>query len=164
MTKEEALNKIKELEKYVKELDKPVGYKDDEIFLLSIEEYERYMTNIPIINTWWWLRSPGYHSKGAAGVSSGGDLDVYGCYVLDADGAVRPALRYSNLKSKIVKSEIAKDRFIFNDFPFRIIDEDNEIAIAEVPIVFDKFDNESNDYENSDIRMRLLDWVKGAGE
>lgn len=43
-------------------------------------------------NCWWWLRSPGSHSRAAVDVSRGGNVDYGGAYVLSRSGAVRPAL------------------------------------------------------------------------
>ena len=86
----------------------------DRVFLLSIEEAQRYFPNnearqcIPtpyaIANgayvtddvktcCWWWLRSPGNRSINAAIVNYGGSLSFYGSWVFSSDGAVRPSLR-----------------------------------------------------------------------
>ena len=80
----------------------------DKVFLLSIEEFERYFDSIDAIRgtdycfaqgafrshfgfCWWWLRSPSNKAKCATGVGT------YGTITLDRetnreDGAVRPAL------------------------------------------------------------------------
>jgi len=99
----------------------------DKIFLLSLEEADEYFGNSGDyknkrkINSywfsnkydadraakydeksdstdWWWLRSPGYSSFGAAYVGNGGVVDVDGYGVFYLSGGVRPALRV-NLKS-----------------------------------------------------------------
>ena len=137
-----------------------IGYKDDDIFLLSKEEYEYYEDKIPHENCWWWLRSPGPNQHDAALVFYDGSVIYGGRSVVRDYCAVRPALKYSNLESQIIQSCLHKDRFLFREFPFRIIDAENKIAIAEVPITFDKFDKESNDYETSYIRRKLLAWFK----
>ena len=49
---------------------------------------------------WWWLRSPGYGGRGAAGVHSDGSLYLVGYVVNSAEGGVRPAL-WLNLESAI---------------------------------------------------------------
>ncbi|MCD7811804.1 MAG: DUF6273 domain-containing protein [Ruminococcus sp.] len=68
---------------------------DDKIFLLSLDEAEKYMTEDERkANSWWWLRSPGYYQAHAAGVLSGGGFDAHGDFVI-GEGGVRPAL---NLK------------------------------------------------------------------
>lgn len=132
---------------------------EDRVFLLSIEEYEMYMDDIPHINTWWWLRSPGDYSDCAAGVRSDGSVNYCGDYVNIATDCVRPALRYATLKSEISKSK-DENCFIWNEIKWKIIDKEKEIAIAYMPIAFDKFDDNSNDYESSHIRKWLLDWSK----
>lgn len=49
-----------------------IGYKDDVIFSLSIEEYEHYKDVFPslIKNEWFWLRSSGDNIKHAAHISN----------------------------------------------------------------------------------------------
>lgn len=133
-----------------------IGYKDDDLFLLAIKEYEHYKNKIPPENCEWWLRNFGPRQNRAVFHCYGYVVDV----VVSVFIAVRPALKYSNLESQIIKSTIHKDRFLFNEFPFRIIDAEKKIAIAEVPITFDMFDKESNDYETSYIRSKLLAWFK----
>ncbi|MCL1996252.1 MAG: DUF6273 domain-containing protein [Defluviitaleaceae bacterium] len=72
----------------------------DKIFLLSIEEVNNYFVNNDdriAKNTaekacWWWLRSPGCYSFGAAFVYGDGSVLVFGSNVFDASGGVRPAL------------------------------------------------------------------------
>ncbi len=131
-----------------------IYYRDNyEITLLSAEEYEKYKDNVPPINCSWWLRSPGINSNRASHVDSGGSVDDDGLYVDRSNGAVRPALKMSDGR----KYEIGK-RVILYNFPWIIIDKG--LAIAEVPIAFRRFDNESNDYENSEIKKFLNDWLE----
>ncbi len=103
----------------VKNADNPKygteGGKDteDHVFLLSLEEAERYFeddedrrafpTEYAIARNvwvrektgpvWCWLRSPGYYHNYAAEVKSDGLLSYYGLYVYYFRRAVRPALR-----------------------------------------------------------------------
>lgn len=132
-----------------------IYYRDNyEITLLSAEEYEKYKDRIPQINCSWWLRSPGINSNRAASVDYDGSVFDLGDFVdLDYD-AVRPALKISDGR----KYEIGK-RVILYNFPWIIIDEG--LAIAEVPIAFHRFDEKSNDYENSEIKKFLNDWLEG---
>ena len=90
------------------------GGKDttDRIFLLSIDEVNKYFANdaarqcLPTTNaknngsfvsgvnagiTWWWLRSPGSGEGCAADVNADGKVYVIGSYVYNTNGAVRPA-------------------------------------------------------------------------
>lgn len=127
----------------------------DELFLLSIEEYEKYKGVIPVIGSWWWLRSPGDFSSYAADVYDVGSVFTNGSSVYGTNG-IRPALKVS--KSEISNLQIG-DRKIYYDFPFIKIDDD--LLIAEVPIAFDKFDDESNDYEKSYVKRFLEEWKDG---
>lgn len=66
----------------------------DNVFLLSIEEANKYDITIPeyvLLDTVWWLRSPGDEKTGAAGVYGGGIINTEGYYVNEY-GGVRPAL------------------------------------------------------------------------
>lgn len=133
-----------------------IGYKDDELFLLSIEEYEKYKDSIPTVKCFWWLRSPGYDSDHAGFVHSDRRVIDSGnliCYSLDA---VRPALHLNTSNLQI------GDRLVKYDFPFIVIDDG--VAIAEVPIAFRRFDEYSSDYETSEIRKFLKEWAEGREE
>lgn len=68
----------------------------DKVFLLSIEEYNKYnmYMGIPryvLLNVVWWLRTPGEEKTSAAGLYDCGILNTEGYYV-DGYGGVRPAL------------------------------------------------------------------------
>ena len=72
----------------------------DQVFLLSIDEVDKYFTNNKeriatevgaASGSWWWLRSPGHGSRLAASVNRGGSVDSYGCDV-DYSYGIRPAL------------------------------------------------------------------------
>lgn len=154
MTKQEALEKIKELENYIKELDEQVGFEDDEIFLLSKEEYEKYKDEIPYHSVWWWLRSPSLFDNLVAGVYSDGDTSENGHYV-DYICAVRPAIHIPNPNGLPYK---IGERIMRKSYPWIVIDEEEGIAIAETPISFRSFDKENSNYENAEIRKFLLDW------
>lgn len=135
---------------------------NDLIYLLSIEEYEKYRNKVPNIRGWWWLRTPGCYNQNYAAAVFSGDSVSYDGFVVDYTlGAVRPALNYSALKSEISKSK-KSSCFIWNEVKWVIIDEENEIAISERPIAFTKFDDVNNDYEHSYIRKWLLVWAEKA--
>lgn len=135
-----------------------VGFKEDPIFLLSVYEFKRYKDYIPLDINLWWLRDCGGKSDNAAYTDGIGQECAYST-ILDPLG-IRPALKYSNLKDVITMSSRCDERFVFNDHPFRIIDSDNEIAIAEVPIAQFHYDRQYNRYESSDVRRKLLAWFK----
>jgi len=128
------------------------GYKDDELFLLSADEFEYYRKLIPEYNDWWWLRSRGRYNYCAEYVYDSGYAYCINDLYIDEDGCVRPALHFDDSTITI------GDRFIKYDFPFVCID--RGLAIAEVPIEPHKFDNNSNDYETSEVRRFLEEWRK----
>ena len=78
---------------------------EDRVFLLSIDEAERYFASSSDRIAryegeawWWWLRSPGIGSSYAAIVSYNGDVYDDG-YIVYSNYGVRPAL-YINLESE----------------------------------------------------------------
>ena len=77
----------------------------DKIFLLSIDEVNKYFDNDCRISynrqgnaSWWWLRSPGSLSKRAAIVLSDGDVYYSGNRIFRDNGGIRPAM-WLNLES-----------------------------------------------------------------
>ena len=66
------------------------GYK---LFLLSKDEYEAYQNNIPRVNGWWWLRSPGNRTDNAAYIRTDRSVCCCGRDIRNEDCGVRPALR-----------------------------------------------------------------------
>lgn len=129
---------------------------DDRIFLLSIEEFREYADHIPKIMCLWWLRSPGVARSVGSYVSlTSYEAFDFGIRVNTAGIAVRPALRLNDKQKSL---EIG-DRFIEAWFPWIVIGDD--IAIAEMPVAFLRFDEESNNYETSDVRRFLLGWYEG---
>lgn len=137
----------------------------DTIYLLSEEEYMHYKTEIPFIPTWWWLRLPGIGSSGNAIVRDDGsvfDYEYEGSGIHGSSG-VRPALNLEHLKSKIYGAHYKlvngtfPRRFTWAGVTWRTLEKD-KVAIAETPIFFSKFDDNSYNYESSFIRKKLLQW------
>ena len=78
----------------------------DKIFLLSIEEAEKYFKDNEDRATgcWWWLRSPGSAGTEAAGIYSYGGISYSGDFAYHRDRCgVRPAFRI-NLRSELFQS------------------------------------------------------------
>lgn len=117
-----------------------------EITLLTVEEYERYKPQIPIINDWWWLRSPGYDQIGAAYVGRDGDVDDY-VDVGSDDSAVRPVL-----KSEAINLPVG-EKFISLGNRWVVIDD--HVAISEDVITHRRYDKKSNDWETSELKAWL---------
>lgn len=158
MNRTEYEQKIIQLQTELEELKKvkiEEDIYDDEIFLFSMEEYKKYKDKIPHINTWWWLRTPGDRSNRAAYVLLGDSVCYKGIIVDDATLAIRPVLKYNVLT--LGHWGDGKRIWMYN-FPWIVIDSREHLAVAEVPIGFAKFDDESNDYKNSHIRQWIKEW------
>lgn len=123
-----------------------------EITLLSIEEYETLCERIPHLNCWWWLRSPGYDQRRATYVYGGNDI-VYGDYVDNDSYAVRPALKSDWIFKDI---EIGSKINAYGNTWTVISD---ELALSDYIINFRRFDGESNNYEESEIKQYLEEWL-----
>ena len=123
------------------------------ITLLSIEEHEKYEDKIPLNAGWWWLRSPGDYPDDAASVNYDGSVYYDGHRVSRGRGGVRPIL-------KGVFADI--NGFEFADHSWIVLAED--MAICKDNIGLRRFDAESNDYEKSEIKQWLENWLKEALE
>lgn len=128
---------------------------DDAIFLLSEYEYLKYKKFIPQLNFDWWLRSPStvhFPNRHVVFICCDGYLSS--SPTNNPWISVRPALRID--KVKIDKS---KNRFVYCGITWVKIDKN--IAISELPIGRQSFnENPNNDYEKSDIRNWLLNWIE----
>lgn len=123
-----------------------------EITLLSVEEYENMCEHIPHLNYWWWLRSPGYDQRYAAGVDLFGDVYYGGGSVSNDYGAVRPALKSDVFKKENIGTEFAA-------FGNRWTVCGEGFAISDCEISFRRFDAKSNDYETSEVKKFLKEWI-----
>ena len=135
-----------------------IGYEDDKIFLMSIDEYKFYKNRIPTLKTYWWLRSPGSDQYNAALVNFDGFVLYDGLYVYGVDNCIRPViklLRDSEYSSVDIGSKITfhNHRFIIIDF-----DDDYIYAISISGLWYAHYDKDSNDYEDSYIRKWLNTW------
>ena len=129
---------------------------NDEISLLTTEEYRKYKWIIPRIKCNWWLRSPGFDNfwkfAFATIVDPEGDICEAGMNPTWDNVGVRPALR--NITGEYTLGE----RIFQYDFPWIYLRDG--IAIAETPIFFERFDNndQSINYDRSYVRKRLIKW------
>lgn len=133
---------------------------NDKIFLLSVDEYEKYYDKIPKYDAegtdysyWWWLRTPNkYYASSSSYASrvSGDNGDVN--LTRSANyRAVRPALDISDFDDL----EITHGRFTRLGAEWQLIDDN--LAIAVEPI-FDSEFGKDNNYETSAVRKKLLEW------
>ena len=96
---------------------------EDKVFLLSIEEAQKYFKNAEerkcmptpyakLHNAWssddnlcyWWLRSPGITQNNAAIVHSNGNVYGDGYYVFDVSTTIRVAMWVNSSKLEIIKN------------------------------------------------------------
>ena len=132
-----------------------VEFENDEIFLLSKKEYKKYQRLIPTINDWWWLQSPGRYSYITAYVYRGGGVGDLGRSVSNDDGGVRPALQISTQESPNLKPGEQFEKY-HNTWIYLA----DNIAISKDIIANHRFDIYRNNYKSSEIRTRLLNWLK----
>ena len=81
----------------------------DKLFLLSLDEVQKYFKDDEARATgfWWWLRSPGRSQRSAAYVYDDGSVRVNGYRVSSDNGGIRPAF-YINLNSELFQSIISE--------------------------------------------------------
>ncbi len=160
---EQLKNELEILRKKVKQ-EIHIGFEDDPIFLLSKEEYERYKSKIPQLSCGWWLRSPGADLDCTAFIVSNNSIFGRGSVVKYFRGAIRPVVKMSAIRSFLYNGSTycgtKNGRFFALGATWKVIDEEKGLAIAEMPIMFSRFDAESNDYATSEVRKKLLDWYK----
>lgn len=121
----------------------------EEIFLLSIDEWERAKTiqTVPLHTNWWWLRSPGFNSNLAVYVSIRGSINGIGDFVDGINSAIRPAFKVKNIESNIGNKVFVKNTVC------TVIDKD--IVLSDTAICFHRFDEKYSDYEKSEIKEFL---------
>lgn len=130
---------------------------DEEVIsvdLLSVEEAETIPRWVCSNGSWWWLQSSGYRSDRALFVGTEGiAYTVIGSSVDDNEGSVRPALEISNLPNLTIGETVE----VFGLLAQYI---GNDSALLCEPIGYHRFDEESNDYETSEIKSYLDGWFE----
>ena len=118
----------------------------DEVFLLSAEEWERArkIEAVQKYTGWWWLRWPGDYLSYAAYVRNDGSVFYIGSSVDCVDGAVRPAFKIRNLKSK------TGDKVFVNNTLCTVTGTD--VVFPDSVVCLHRFDPNANDYEKSEIK------------
>lgn len=124
------------------------------IELLSIEEANEIPNWIRANCSWWWLRSPGLRQGSAAYVDLGGSVDCRGGNVSIDYAYVRPALTIKNLDSFNLK---IGETIEVGELIAQYIG-DNKVLPCK-SIGDHRFDSTSNDYEESEIKKYIEDWL-----
>lgn len=134
--------------------------------LLSLEEAEKALSLLSefekLYPRSWWLRTPGSYDRWAHCVARTGIIYTDGSFVNTSNRCVRPAL-----KIKINDPDIQKgDTFLFGGYEFKVISEDlawmykNDIGFC--PFRYDAGAEDANDYEASDIKKYVEEWLDKA--
>ena len=130
----------------------------ENVTLLSKEEYKENKNLIPLINEWWWLRSPGSYQDNAVIVFPDGPLFDYNvnkdCVV------VRPALKIKNHKSYVF---LPGDTIRVADTMWTILRDGLAICdeyIGRMCFRKDFQAIDANDYEKSDVKKFVDKWAK----
>ena len=136
-------------------LDIVVGYPES-LELLSIEEARELPKSAMRYEASWWLRSPGYISYKAAYTNLGGGIVDVGNNVFYGSRAVCPSLKISNPKPSNL--ELYKKYNVNNEFIGVYIGDNKFLYKGEV--IRHRFDEKSNNYETSEIKQFLNNWLK----
>ena len=130
----------------------------EEITLLSAQEYETYKEQVKLVNDDWWLRSPGFDVTHATFVNSDGCLYSYGNGVVYVDNAVRPALKV-NLGSSNLR---IGDEIEWANHNWTVISDELALCdetIAKLPLRRNWRADDANEYEKSDLKKWLENWL-----
>lgn len=122
-----------------------------DISILSANEYKTAEKNIPLVNGWWWLRSPGDGAHSAVCVRPSGDICDCGCHDI---GGVRPAIR---INPKYVDLQIG-DKVQLEGCTLTYISEGIllcDYIMIKMPFRKDWDAKDANCYEASDIAAYL---------
>ena len=135
---------------------KTISIKDiKEITLLSKEEADRVDKEILVVNDNWWLRSIG----------------TFGCvYAIDYTGCndsifhpsscsvyVRPALRINNLQSYNLEKNEEVECLGKTWIAIGV----DDLILKKDPLFSHRFDNENGNFEKSEIKQVINDWLLG---
>ena len=145
------------------EITKIVTTKQDiritDVTLLTTEEAEALPVKMKAIGKWWWLRSPGRSQDFAAFVDYDGALyDYYSVNISDV--GVRPALKIESTDLMV------DDKFELAGQQWTVINEDTALCdniVGKAHFRKDWKAPDANDYEASDIKKWLENWVIEKG-
>jgi len=144
----------------------PVDIQIAEVTLLSKEEFEIAENNISAIRGWWWLRSPGFTLHNAALVYDYDDGLLYDHDVDDDRGCVRPALRIVQTPYGLKLHDVIELAgyswtivCVLENYCYALCN----CAVGETYFREDWKAENANNYETSDVRKWLENWVKEVG-
>lgn len=127
------------------------------VTLLSEEEYNRFRRRITLMDSWWWLRSPGSTQYYVAAVNSDGSL--YLNNVFNSSGCVRPALICESDLTGVYKIVLLGMRWTVLDDSLILCDE----CIGKTAFRSNRTAPDANVYEASDVKKYLENWANEKG-
>ncbi len=143
---------IKAKRKIIVESQEDIKLNITGITLLDKIEYKKARMNVPKHDKWWWLRTGAFASKYVTNVGS--DCSFHDSIVCNHDGGVRPALIFSPSSSLLHTG----DKVYLWDYIWTVINEDG-MMLCDSILDERRFDAESNDYETSEIKKYLENWL-----
>ena len=123
-----------------------------EITLLSEEEYNKFKNVIPMIEEYWWLRTPGHHLNASKGINNSGCAN-FTYYVYNTLG-VRPVIKILLPNTKTL-SPGDKLKVGNNDFTILSLGECEVVALCDEVIARRRFDPDNNNWEESELKRWL---------
>ena len=134
---------------------------DDRIFLLSEEEVKELPVKYLTDDSMWWLRTPSYKRGFAAVVdTSWGSVSVVGKeYVKYRPRDVRPAIYLENL-AEMPKNKNGNIEYLGIEWYDISKYLDKPVMLAAKSIGQVSFGDSALDYEGSEVRAFILDWLE----
>lgn len=128
-----------------------------EATILTLEEYDRYQHLIPDVENWWWLRSPRNYAYGLAHVFTDGT--VGSANRAATNGGLRPALKLKVGKCKYLAPG---DKLELKGAEYTVMDiaDDVVFVLSDEIIARRQFDKTSNQWETSELKEYLENWVE----
>ena len=132
--------------------------------LLSKEEYEKYRLLIPIIDNWWWLRTPNSdHSSGVCIIDCDGKL--YSDFCFYKDGGIRPVctlnLEPSDSEFWHKPKTLIGAKIKYGKHQWTVLDalENDLLVLCDKNIWCRRFDLRFNIWETSELKQ----WLETEG-
>ena len=141
----------------------PAEIEVKEITLLSIKEYEAAKDLVPMVDSFWWLRSPGYELNYAAVVDYDGSVCDDSCNVFFTRVGIRPALRISNLESSNL---LPGEKVWIAGKGWTVISNDLilcDVFVGQGPFLKTMRSTDANNFEKSDVKKWLHKWAAENG-
>lgn len=123
------------------------------ITLLTTKEYEAFRGIIPSVGKSWWLKDRGSEGSPALVLSNG---DVFPWTLSQAEKFVRPALHISGVQHQIGE----KVAILSHTWTVLSVTNDITLVICDDVITMRAYDSADRNWENSDIKRWLEQWLK----